>query len=100
MGEYEDDVAARAGAEDVVVEAPRDVSIGPHTRAAQDHRADAGHSRQRGQARSPLGSRATAKAIPGSRLLEVQGMGHDLPRDAWPQIIDAIVVNAAGHSMS
>jgi hypothetical protein len=22
-------------------------------------------------------------------------MGHDLPRDAWPQIIDAIVANAA-----
>ena len=32
----------------------------------------------------------TAKAIPGARLLEVEGMGHDLPRGAWPQIIDAI----------
>ena len=43
----------------------------------------------------PSGGRATAKAIPGSRLLEIRGMGHDLPREAWPQIIDAIVENAA-----
>ena len=43
----------------------------------------------------PSGGRATAKAIPDSRLLEIQGMGHDLPREAWPQIIDAIVENAA-----
>jgi hypothetical protein len=25
----------------------------------------------------------------------VEGMGHDLPRGAWPQIIDAIAENAA-----
>ena len=43
----------------------------------------------------PSGGRATAKAIAGSRLLEIQGMGHDLPREAWPEIIDAIVENAA-----
>ena len=43
----------------------------------------------------PSGGRATAKAIHGARLLEIQGMGHDLPRGAWPQIIDAIVANAA-----
>jgi len=41
------------------------------------------------------GGRATAKAIDGAELLEIAGMGHDLPRDAWPQIIDAIVANAA-----
>jgi len=41
------------------------------------------------------GGRATAKAIDGAELLEIPGMGHDLPRDAWPQIIDAIVANAA-----
>ena len=39
------------------------------------------------------GGRATARAIPGARLLKVEGMGHDLPRGAWPQIIDAIVEN-------
>jgi pimeloyl-ACP methyl ester carboxylesterase len=43
----------------------------------------------------PSGGRATAKAIGGARLLEIPGMGHDLPRDAWPQIIDAIAANAA-----
>ena len=43
----------------------------------------------------PSGGRATAKAIPGSTLLEIPGMGHDLPRDAWPQIVDAIAENAA-----
>jgi pimeloyl-ACP methyl ester carboxylesterase len=43
----------------------------------------------------PSGGRATAKAISGARLLEIQGMGHDLPRDTWPEIIDAIVKNAA-----
>ena len=44
---------------------------------------------------SPSGGRATAKAIPGARLLTIEGMGHDLPRGAWPRIIDAIAENAA-----
>jgi pimeloyl-ACP methyl ester carboxylesterase len=43
----------------------------------------------------PSGGRATARAIPGARLLPIEGMGHDLPRGAWPRIIDAIVQNAA-----
>jgi pimeloyl-ACP methyl ester carboxylesterase len=43
---------------------------------------------------NPSGGRATAKAIPGARLLMIEGMGHDLPRGAWPQIIDGIVENA------
>ena len=34
------------------------------------------------------------RAIPGARLVMVEGMGHDLPRGAWPQIIDAIIENA------
>jgi pimeloyl-ACP methyl ester carboxylesterase len=41
------------------------------------------------------GGRATAKAVPGAKLLILQGMGHDLPRELWPQIIGAIVENAA-----
>ena len=45
---------------------------------------------------APSGGRATAHAIPGARLLMVDGMGHDLPRAAWPQIIDAIGENARG----
>jgi pimeloyl-ACP methyl ester carboxylesterase len=43
----------------------------------------------------PSGGKATAKAIPDARLLLVEGMGHDLPRGAWPQIIEAIADNAA-----
>ena len=43
---------------------------------------------------SPSGGRATAKAIPGAKLIEIEGMGHDLPRGVWPQIIAAVVENA------
>jgi pimeloyl-ACP methyl ester carboxylesterase len=39
---------------------------------------------------SPSGGRATARAIPGAELMMVEGMGHDLPRAAWPQVIDGI----------
>jgi pimeloyl-ACP methyl ester carboxylesterase len=39
------------------------------------------------------GGRATAQAIPGAKLVILPGMGHDLPRELWPQIIDAIVAN-------
>src|SRR4051794_31887885 len=41
------------------------------------------------------GGRATARAIPGARLMFVEGMGHDLPRGAWPRILDGIAQNAA-----
>jgi pimeloyl-ACP methyl ester carboxylesterase len=43
----------------------------------------------------PSGGRATAKAIPGAKLLEIEGMGHGLPRGAWGQIIGAIADTAA-----
>jgi pimeloyl-ACP methyl ester carboxylesterase len=42
----------------------------------------------------PSGGRATAKAIPGARLMMIKGMGHDLPRGAWPLLIDAISEHA------
>jgi pimeloyl-ACP methyl ester carboxylesterase len=42
----------------------------------------------------PSGGRATAKAIPGARLVMVPGMGHGLPRGAWPTIIGAIADTA------
>ncbi len=32
----------------------------------------------------------TAESIPGAELLIVEGMGHDLPRAAWPRLIDAV----------
>jgi pimeloyl-ACP methyl ester carboxylesterase len=40
------------------------------------------------------GGKATAKAIPDSRLLLIEGMGHDLPRGTWPRIVEAIADNA------
>ncbi|GAB3492155.1 alpha/beta fold hydrolase [Amycolatopsis cihanbeyliensis] len=43
---------------------------------------------------SPSGGRATARAIAGADLLMVEGMGHDLPRELWPRLIDAITGNA------
>jgi pimeloyl-ACP methyl ester carboxylesterase len=43
----------------------------------------------------PSGGRATARAIPGARLVEIPGMGHGLPRGAWPTIIGAIADTAA-----
>ncbi|MBI4763888.1 MAG: alpha/beta hydrolase [Deltaproteobacteria bacterium] len=38
------------------------------------------------------GGRDTAEAIPGAVLLKIEGMGHCLPRAAWPQIVEAIAV--------
>jgi pimeloyl-ACP methyl ester carboxylesterase len=42
----------------------------------------------------PSGGRATAKAIRNARLMMIEGMGHDLPRGAWPQLLDAISEHA------
>lgn len=36
------------------------------------------------------GGKDTACVIPGANLLIIDGMGHDMPRGAWPQIISAI----------
>ena len=41
----------------------------------------------------PSGGRETARAIPGAKLITIEGMGHDLPRGAWDQIVDAVVEN-------
>jgi pimeloyl-ACP methyl ester carboxylesterase len=34
--------------------------------------------------------RRVAAAIPGARLLEIPGMGHDVPRRVWPEVVEAI----------
>jgi pimeloyl-ACP methyl ester carboxylesterase len=34
--------------------------------------------------------RLVAEAVPGARLIEFEGMGHDIPRRVWPQVLDAI----------
>ena len=35
-----------------------------------------------------------AKALAGSRLLRIRGMGHDLPRTRWAEIAHEIRTNA------
>ena len=40
------------------------------------------------------GGVATAKAIPGARLVTIKGMGHALPISMWSQLIDAIAEHA------
>lgn len=42
----------------------------------------------------PAAGRATARAIPGARLRMFEGMGHDLPRELWPEIVDEIAGTA------
>ncbi|HEX2096257.1 MAG TPA: hypothetical protein VHF50_02695, partial [Solirubrobacterales bacterium] len=43
----------------------------------------------------PAAGRATAKAIRDSRLRVFEGMGHDLPRALWPEIVEEIAATAA-----
>jgi pimeloyl-ACP methyl ester carboxylesterase len=39
----------------------------------------------------PVGAgRATAKAIPGAKYIEIPGMGHDLPRQMYGRFSDAL----------
>jgi pimeloyl-ACP methyl ester carboxylesterase len=39
---------------------------------------------------NPTGGARTAQTIAGARLETIKGMGHDLPRDAWPVLVDLI----------
>jgi pimeloyl-ACP methyl ester carboxylesterase len=39
------------------------------------------------------GGEATAAAVPGSKLITIPGMGHDLPEPLWEEITQAIVAN-------
>lgn len=36
------------------------------------------------------GGKETAQLISGANLLIINGMGHDMPKETWPTIIDAI----------
>ena len=40
------------------------------------------------------GGTDTARVIPGARLLIINGMGHDMPKGVWAQMVDAISKNA------
>jgi pimeloyl-ACP methyl ester carboxylesterase len=42
----------------------------------------------------PVAGRATARAISGSHLRLIEGMGHDLPRELWPTFVDEIAATA------
>ena len=43
----------------------------------------------------PTGGRATAAAVPGARLVTYPGMGHNLPPQLWPALVDEIAAIAA-----
>ncbi len=42
----------------------------------------------------PSGGRATAAAIPGARLVEIEGMAHDLPPTLWERVFEEIEATA------
>jgi pimeloyl-ACP methyl ester carboxylesterase len=44
----------------------------------------------------PFGGKDTAASIPGAKLMLVEGMGHALPVEMWPEVIDAITAHAHG----
>ena len=39
------------------------------------------------------GGVATARAIPDAEFIAIPGMGHDLPHEVWPKVIDAVARN-------
>lgn len=41
----------------------------------------------------PTGGRATAAAIPGARLEQITGMGHDLPAGVWERVVGLITAH-------
>ena len=43
--------------------------------------------------------RKVAAAIPGARLLEIPGMGHDIPKRVWPEVVDAIAEIAGARAV-
>jgi pimeloyl-ACP methyl ester carboxylesterase len=45
---------------------------------------------------NPTGGARTAQTIPGARLETIEGMGHDLPRGAWPVLVDLIDAHIRG----
>ena len=43
---------------------------------------------------SPSGGEATARAIPGARLVVIPGLGHEVPPGVQPQIVAEVTANA------
>ena len=69
----------------------------PHARALRAHpRARRSSSTApKDRARPPVRRPGHRQGDPGRAARRIEGMGHDLPRGAWPQIIGAITENAA-----
>jgi len=44
----------------------------------------------------PIGGRSVARAIHGARMVWIDGMGHDLPKELWDQVIAELTRNFAG----
>ena len=44
---------------------------------------------------TPTGGARTAEAVPHAVHVEIEGMGHNLPRPLWPEIMDAIDATVA-----
>lgn len=42
---------------------------------------------------TPSGGKRTADAVPGAIHVEIEGMGHNLPKALWPDIVEAITSN-------
>jgi pimeloyl-ACP methyl ester carboxylesterase len=42
----------------------------------------------------PSGGTATAEAVPGSTIMRIPGMGHDIPQQIWRDVVTAIADNA------
>jgi pimeloyl-ACP methyl ester carboxylesterase len=44
---------------------------------------------------TPSGGERTAELVPGAELMMIDGMGHDLPPEVWPRVIEAITAMAS-----
>ncbi len=44
---------------------------------------------------TPSGGRRTAEAVAHATLVEIEGMGHNLPMPVWPQVIEVILKTTA-----
>ena len=47
---------------------------------------------------TPSGGRRTAEAVPHAKLIEIDGMGHNLPQGLWSEIHDHIEATIAAAS--